>query len=252
MSRLEGRAVLIAGGAGGIGWATAQRLSSEGARVMIGDIDEDAATQRVEELRAAGSDAYACGFDIADERSCAALVGDAVKRFGRLDGVFNVAADMSRPVIGRDTDVVDIPLDVWHRSIDVDLTGTFYMCRNAIPALLESGGGAIVNTLSGLAFYSNERRPAYTAAKAGVGALTRHIAIRWGKAGIVCNAVAPGLVVTEGSSNVGQPERDAVLETMTTTRLGRPQDVAAMAALLLSSDGEWINGHVHFVDGGRR
>ena len=126
------------------------------------------------------------------------------------------------------------------------------MMRNAIPVLLECGGGAIVNTLSGLIFYGDRKRPAYLASKGALVALTKHVAARWGKEGIRCNAVAPGFVVTEQTEhNVPQEERDAVLAANKSPRHGRPDDIAATVAFLLSDDAEWINGQMHLVNGGR-
>ena len=123
------------------------------------------------------------------------LIAAAVGEFGGLDGLFNVGADM-RALRG-DTDVVDIDLAVWDRLLTVNLRGYLLTMRHAIPHLLERGGGAIVNTSSAAAFQGEPARPAYAAAKAGIGALTRHVATRWGREGIRCNAVAPGFTATE-------------------------------------------------------
>jgi NAD(P)-dependent dehydrogenase (short-subunit alcohol dehydrogenase family) len=145
-----------------------------------------------------------------------------------------------------------VPLDVWQRTLDVNLTGTLLMTRSVLPALLERGGGSIVNTLSGLVFYGDRIRPAYLASKGALIALTRHVATRWGKEGIRCNAVAPGFVMTEQvERNVSQQERDHVLAVNRSPRHGRPEDIAATVAFLLSDDAEWINGQMHLVNGGR-
>jgi len=249
MRGLQDKVVVVAGGATGIGAATCRRLAEEGAKVVVGDINEAAAKQTADAIRGRHQ-----RFDITREDDCKALVEHAVGEFGGLDGLFTVAADTSKETLGRDSesDLLTVPLDVWQRTLDVNLTGTFLMTRSALPALLERGGGSIVNTLSGLIFYGSPIRPAYLSSKAALVALTRHVAARWGKEGIRCNAVAPGFVMTEQvAHNVSQEERDMVFAANKSTRHGRPEDVAATVAFLLSDDAEWINGQMQLVNGGR-
>ncbi len=249
MRGLNDKVIVVAGGATGIGAATSKRLAEEGARVVVGDINVEAA-----KATAVAIDGRHLRFDITSEADCKALVELAVTEFGGLDGVFTVAADTSKETLGRDSesDLLTVPLDVWQRTLDVNLTGTFLMTRSALPALLSRGGGSIVNTLSGLVFYGSPVRPAYLASKGALIALTRHVATRWGKEGIRCNAVAPGFVMTEQvEHNVPQEERDMVLASNRSTRHGRPDDIAASVAFLLSDDAEWINGQTHLVNGGR-
>ena len=249
MRGLTDKVIIVAGGATGIGAAAARRLAEEGASVVVGDINADAAKLTAEAIGGRHFE-----FDITDEGACQALVEHALREFGGLDGLFNVAADTSKQTLGRDSqsDLLTVPLDVWQRTLDVNLTGTFFMMRGALPALLERGGGSIVNTLSGLVFYGDRIRPAYLASKGALIALTRHVATRWGKEGIRCNAVAPGFVVTEQvEHNVPQEERDKVLAVNRSPRHGRPDDIAATAVFLLSDDAEWINGQMHLVNGGR-
>jgi len=249
MQGLNDKVIVVAGGATGIGAATSKRLAEEGAKVVVGDINVDAAKATADAI-----DGRHLRFDITSEADCKALVELAVTEFGGLDGVFTVAADTSKETLGRDSesDLLTVPLDVWQRTLDVNLTGTFLMTRSALPALLSRGGGSIVNTLSGLVFYGSPVRPAYLASKSALIALTRHVATRWGKEGIRCNAVAPGFVMTEQvAHNVPQEERDMVLASNRSTRHGRPEDIAASVSFLLSDDAEWINGQMHLVNGGR-
>jgi NAD(P)-dependent dehydrogenase (short-subunit alcohol dehydrogenase family) len=247
MRGLRDKVVIVAGGATGIGAATCRRLAEEGAKVVVGDINADAAKATAEAIGGRH-----LRTDITSDDDCRELVAYAVDEFGGLGGLFNVAADTSMETLGRDSDLLTVPLEVWRRTLDVNLTGSFLMMRNAIPVLLECGGGAIVNTLSGLIFYGDRKRPAYLASKGALVALTKHVAARWGKEGIRCNAVAPGFVVTEQTAhNVPQEERDAVLAANKSPRHGRPDDIAATVAFLLSDDAEWINGQMHLVNGGR-
>ncbi|MCP9964930.1 SDR family NAD(P)-dependent oxidoreductase [Actinomadura madurae] len=168
-----------------------------------------------------------------------------------IDGLFNVAADLSADTLGRDADLLSVPVEVWHRSLAVNLTGYFYTARHAVPRLLERGGGAIVNTISGLVLNGDRGRVSYGASKSGLLAMSKHIATRWGKEGIRCNVVAPGMVLTDNSmAMIGEQERAAVLEMLRSPRFGEPEDIAAAVTFLLSEDGSWINGQVLPVNGG--
>ena len=251
MRGLTSKVVIVAGGASGIGAATARRLAEEGASVMVGDLNIADAEKVAAGIRELGGHAAAHEFDIADEAACAALVTATIETFGGVDGLFNVAADLSKDTLGRDADLVDTPLEVWKRSLDVNLTGYFLMARHAVPALLARGGGAIVNTISGLVLNGDRGRVSYGASKSGLLALSKHIATRWGRENIRCNVVAPGMVLTENSkSMITDEERAAVFAMLRSPRFGTPDDIAAAVAFLLSEDGSWINGQVLPVNGG--
>lgn len=247
---LSGKVAVVAGGATGIGAATARRLGDEGCLVVIGDVKLEAARLTAGNIAASGGTAFAVEFDLAVPDSVAALFDTAVGSYGGVDAVFAVGADMG--MIRADTDVVDIDLEVWDRVMAVNLRGYVATMKHAIPCLLARGGGAIVNMSSAAAFQGEPARPAYAAAKAGIGALTRHVASRWGKEGIRCNAVAPGFTATEAIRSAPQwPELQAsALKRIRGSRVGVPADVAAIVAFLLSAEGEWINGQVINVDGG--
>jgi NAD(P)-dependent dehydrogenase (short-subunit alcohol dehydrogenase family) len=245
MRGLSDKAIVVAGGATGIGAATAKRLGAEGARVLIGDINVDGAEATATEIVDARGIAEVVAFDMADKDACRALVEAAVASWGRLDGLYNCAADLSHATLGRDTDVLEVPVEVWERTLRVNLTGYFLTARYAIPHLLEGGGGAIVNTTSGVV-RGNRRFAAYAAAKNGVVALTRHIAERWGREGVRCNAIDPGMVLTGNSLEmVSDEERNAMRKIARSPRLGEPGDIAAMVAFLLSDDALWINGQTY-------
>jgi NAD(P)-dependent dehydrogenase (short-subunit alcohol dehydrogenase family) len=205
---LDGKVIVVAGGATGIGAATAERLGAEGAHVVVGDINVAAATSTAGRIADAGRSAIAVGFDLADPNSVADLVAAAADTFGGVDALFNVGADMT--ALRGDTDVVDIELDLWDRVMTVSLRGYVAALKHVIPQLLSRNGGAIVNMSSAAAFQGEPARPAYATAKAGIGALTRHVAARWGKDGIRCNAVAPGFTATDTIRSVPQwPDLEA-------------------------------------------
>jgi NAD(P)-dependent dehydrogenase (short-subunit alcohol dehydrogenase family) len=251
MKGLRDKVVIVAGGASGIGAATAKRLSAEGATVVVGDINATGAKTTATEIESAGGRAMPFSFDLSIEESCAELVSATVREYGGVDGLFNVGADLRQEVFGSDTNVVDVPLEVWQRTLDVNLTGYFNTCRYVIPQLLERGGGAIVNTTTGLVLSGDPERVSYGASKAGLLALTKHIASRWGKQGIRSNLVAPGLVLTDvGLNQIPLEMRESIGAMLRSPRHGKPEDIAAMATFLLSEDAEWINGQLHLVNGG--
>jgi NAD(P)-dependent dehydrogenase (short-subunit alcohol dehydrogenase family) len=250
MRGLEGKVAVVAGGASGIGAATAIRLGAEGCLVVVGDIVADGAQQTAELISVAGGTATAVGFDLAEPDSVAHLIETATATYGGVDALFSVGADMT--ALAGDSDVVDIDLELWDRVMTVNLRGYVAAMKHAIPQLLSRGGGAIVNMSSAAAFQGEPARPAYATAKAGIGALTRHVAARWGKEGIRCNAVAPGFTATDAIRAVPQwPDLEAsALKRIRGDRVGTTEDIAALVAFLLSDEGSWINGQVINVDGG--
>ena len=247
---LTDKVVIVVGGASGLGAATAIRLGLEGSRVVVGDIAEEAAQETSNQIVTAGGTATALGFDLANPESVGELVRNAVTTYGGVDLLFNVGADMG--TIRVDTDVVDIDFDTWDRVMAVNLRGYLAAMKYTIPRMLSRGGGAIVNMSSAAAFQGEPARPAYATAKSGIGALTRHVASRWGKEGIRCNAVAPGFTATDAIRSAPQwPDLQAgALKRIRGTRVGDPEDIAALVAFLCSEEGAWINGQVINIDGG--
>ena len=248
MRRFENKVIVIAGGGTGIGAGTALRVASEGAHVIIGDLSADHAASAAARICDGGGDAIGCAFDVTDEPTVAALMQTAIERFGGIDGMQVNVADL---VVHRiDTDALSLDLAVFDRVIAVSLRGYLLCTRYALPHLLARGGGAIVYTSSAAAFLGEPKRVSYAMAKAGIHALARHVATRWGKEGVRANVIAPGMVQTESNADSPPGRLEGALRGVRSPRLGRPEDVAAAAAMLMSADGEWINGQVISVDGG--
>ncbi|HXQ44253.1 MAG TPA: SDR family oxidoreductase [Acidimicrobiales bacterium] len=251
MRGLQDKVAVVAGGAGGIGSATSIRLGEEGVAVVVADLDNDAALAVAGRITDAGGRAVGTRVDISDEQSVGEMVALAVERFGGLDILHANAADLSAGTLGRDSNALDVPLDAFDRALAVNLRGHLLCTRAAIPEILQRGGGALVYTSSGAAFMGEPERPAYAMSKSGLNALVRHVASKWGRKHIRANAVAPGLVLTEGPRSVlSEDFMKMALRGTRSWRLGEPEDIAAMVAFLVSSDGEWINGQVLSVDGG--
>ncbi len=249
--RLTGKRIIVVGSATGIGAATVTRLAHEGARVCAADINLDGATRLAETVAATGADVFAAPIDLADEASVAASFSSAIARLGGLDGAHINAADLQ--TIFADSDALAEELSVFDRTITVNLRGHLLCARAALPSLLDAGGGALVFTSSGAADAGDAERPAYAASKSGLNALMRHIASRWGRQGVTANCIAPGFVMTPEMIAGGQvPDAliSGFLKATPSTRVGAADDIAAMAAMLLSDDARWINGQVIHVNGG--
>ncbi|MFJ8110815.1 SDR family NAD(P)-dependent oxidoreductase [Streptomyces sp. NPDC096132] len=251
MKGLKGKRIVIAGATAGIGAATAERLSEEGASVVIGGRDLDAGQVLAKRLNEAGGKAIAVKFDLADEDSIKALVDTAATEFGGIDGLFNVGAELSAQHLARDKNLLDMDVAVWRRTFEVNLFGYAIAIREVIPHLLQQGGGAILNTSAGAAWIGEPERPAYGASKAAINSLARHVASAWGKQNIRANTLGVGVTLTEiAKEQIGEEWQARILSTMRSPRLGKPADVAAAAAFLLSDDAEWVNGQAWAVDGG--
>ncbi|GGS89928.1 SDR family NAD(P)-dependent oxidoreductase [Streptomyces violaceus] len=242
--RFEEYGVLITGGARGIGATTARRFAREGARVLVADQDPAEATRTARALRDQGLTVEGLACDVADRAAVEAAVAYAVDTFGSLDVLVNSAAHCSpdAPLFE------DEPDQSWARDLDVTLSGTYRCCRAALPHLAASGRGAVVSigSVNGLQDFGNH---AYSAAKAGLGSLTRTLAGHAAARGVRVNLVVPGTVRT--SAWEGRDEDlEALRRLYPLGRVGEPEDIAAAVAFLASPDASWITGTTLTVDGG--
>lgn len=175
----------------------------------------------------------------------------AVAEFGGLDLMHANVADLSADVIMRDSDALAVDLEVFDRTIEVNLRGHLLGTRHSIPAMLARGGGVIVYTSSAAGHVGEPERPSYGISKSGINALMRHVSSRWGREGIRANCVAPGMVLTKTiRDNSDTAFQEFALSLGRSSRLGEPEDIAAAVAFLMSDDAGWITGQVISVDGG--
>ena len=247
MRGLNGKVGIVAGGGRGIGAATVRRLAAEGAAVVIGDIREAEARAVADEINNGGGRALAVAMDITSEPPVGEIVEKAVSAYGGIDFFHANAAGGTEG----DIDALNCSLDVFDKSVAINMRSYLICTQKALPALLERGGGSIVYTSSGAAFAGAPWQVAYPMTKNGVHALMRHVAARWGKQNIRANVVAPGLVLTEAVREHLTPEYlEEGMKRVNSPRLGEPDDIAAMVTFLVSDDSQWINGQVFAVNGG--
>jgi len=250
VAQLDGKVVLLSGGASPIGRATALRLSGEGAAVVVGDVAAEAAETVAREVAAAGGRAIGLGCDVRRDESVAAFVDRAVAEFGGVDAVDHNAA-WSHPRL--DTDAVGVDLGVWERALETITRGALLLARHVIPVMAARRGGSIVTISSGTSTIGESTRVAYGVSKAALNQLTRHLAVRYGQDGIRANAIAPGFILTETAiANVPTDVQRRLAEANPMRRLGTPDDIARVVVFLCSDASAYVNGQVLHVDGGHQ
>lgn len=244
MDRVRGKVALITGAASGIGAATAERLVHEGACVVVADQDEEGAHRTAAAL---GPNASPFVGDITDPTAAELMVQHAAGTFGRLDVLHNNAAS---GCLGR---VADIALKDWERTIAVNLTGHFLVTRAALPIMLAQGSGIIINMSTAAAVLVEEGLGAYAAAKAGLIAFTRQIAVEYGRHGIRANCICPGAVATPPTLafvNAVEGVAERVTAASPLRRMAQPEEIANAVLFLASDEASFVNGATLIVDGG--
>jgi NAD(P)-dependent dehydrogenase (short-subunit alcohol dehydrogenase family) len=243
MTPIAGRTALVTGAGSGIGRATALKLASAGARVIATDVDGDAAEETRRTIEADGGQAEAFRLDVTQPEAHVEAVALARSRFGALHiAVNNAGVGVAATPIG------ELPIESWTRIIDTNLTGVFLGLRAQLPALVASGGGAIVNVASILGAVGKKGSAAYVASKHGVVGLTRSAALEYADDGVRVNAVGPGYIRTPLTGDGTKAEQFAPLHAL--GRLGTADEVADLIVFLVSPSASFITGSYYPVDGG--
>lgn len=247
MARLAGKAAYITGAGTGIGRATAELFAREGARITIAEIDAPSGEETAQRIIAAGGQAIAIQTDVREPESISASIARAAQHWGGLHVLHNNAGGSTLV----DSNVVDAPLEEFWRAITLDLYGTFLGCRFGIPEIIKSGGGAVINMSSAVALMGFEGRDCYTAAKGGIAALTRSLAVEYARHKVRVNAIAPSVTLTgrvrrllEGAPGVQKVADQHLLG------LGEAEDVARAALYLASDEARITTGSILPIDSG--
>jgi NAD(P)-dependent dehydrogenase (short-subunit alcohol dehydrogenase family) len=249
MGRLDGKVALITGAGNGMGRVAAECFAGEGARIVVADHDEGLGAETVATIEAAGGEAAFVKVDVSDSRDVDAMVTFSRQRFGALHVLYNNAGIFPAD----DGGATETPESTWERVMDVNLKGVWLGCKYGIPAMLESGGGSIINVASFVALMgAATAQIAYTASKGGVLSMTREIAVEYARQGIRANALCPGPIATpmleELMSDPARRQRRLVHIPM--GRLGRAEELANAALFLASDESSFMTGSQLVVDGG--
>lgn len=243
---LSGKVAIVTGASHGIGAVSARAFARAGAAVVLAARDTDAITAIAREIEDTGGQVHPVSTDVSDPVSVRNLIGDTVERFGRLDVAFNNAGTTHMP-----SRLADITLEDFDRCISVNLGGVFLAMKYEIAAMLDGGGGAIVNMSSTAGVNGVPGMGAYAATKHGVIGLTRTAAIDYADSGIRVNAIAPGPILTERMATLPETVREQIAQSVPMGRLGDPEEVAAAAIWLCSDQSRFITGATLPIDGGR-
>lgn len=243
--RLKDKVAIVTGGAGAFGRQISLTYAREGATVVVADMNEEKAQAVVEEIKICGNQAIAVKLDITDEKDVASVINRLITRFKKIDILVNNAG------ISDSIPIQDATLPIWEKTLTVNLTGVFLMCREIINHMIENEYGKIVNIASISGLTGRPVSVHYAASKAGVIALTRTLANQVAEYGVNVNAVAPATVVTPIlEKGFDQETIDRLKSTIPYKRQGKPEDIANLCLFLGSDESEWITGEVVVVSGG--
>lgn len=252
MFDLSGKVAIVTGAsdAQGQGAASARILASHGVSVVLADLHDDESEARAEEIRNSGGKAIAVRTDVREEEQVENMVAAAVNNFGQLDILHSQAADLAVLADPGDPAITEITVDLWRSEFETIVLGTMLCCKHAIPAMLAGGGGSIICTSSISGMMGEPNLTIYAAAKAGVNQIVRSVSAQYGKQGIRCNAVAPGLILSAPGLALGEELITQYTRHCDTPTVGNPEDTANLVAFLASDAARYISGEVIRVDGG--
>jgi len=245
--KLNGRVAIITGASSGIGRASALRFAAAGAKVLVSDVNEQGGNETVNMVTGAGGEATFASADVSCEDGARSMIEAALSAYGRIDVLFNNAG-----IVAMNGPTGEASVEVWNRVLAVNLTGVFLGCRFAIPEMLKTGGGAIINTASVAGLVGFPGLPAYCASKGGVVQLTKTMALEYATQGIRVNCICPGVIDTPmvALEALDEAGRAAMSQLEPVGRVGQPEEVAALALFLASDDASFMTGAIIPVDGG--
>jgi NAD(P)-dependent dehydrogenase (short-subunit alcohol dehydrogenase family) len=251
VGRLDGKVSVITGAGSGIGQASARLFAREGARVVVSDIDLDAAQATVDEIVAAGGEAIAEQVDVTDQAQTVAMAGRVVERFSRIDVLFNNAG------VAGVGDVLETEPDLFDRVMRVNVRGVYLMSRAVVPQMIEQRSGSIINMSSGIAEIGLARRVSYAASKGAVLSMTKSMQVDLAQHGIRVNALLPGTILTpfverylKESYADAEEGMESIRKRQLSHDLGRPEDVAGAALYLASDESKFVMASGLVIDGG--
>ncbi len=249
---LEGKVALVTGAAYGIGFAIAEALASAGAKIAFNCRSQHHLDEALAEYKAKGIEARGYICDVTDEEGVKAMVADIERELGTVDILVNNAGIIKR------IPMHEMTTEEFRQVIDIDLTAAFIMSKAVIPAMIQKGGGKIINICSMMSELGRETVSAYAAAKGGLKMLTRNIASEYGEYNIQCNGIGPGYIATPQTAPLREVQPDGerhpfdkfIISKTPAARWGTPEDLMGPAIFLASEASNFINGHILYVDGG--
>jgi NAD(P)-dependent dehydrogenase (short-subunit alcohol dehydrogenase family) len=250
MNRLNGKVAVITGAGSGIGRASALAFAQEGAKVIVSDLYLDAAETVAGDIQGAGGTALALKADVGKEEDIKRMIDTTVETYSGIDILFNNAVNKNPDTI-RDVDFLNFNEDLFHDNMRVNVLGGVLACKHALPHMLERSSGSILFTSSTSSIAGEVAQFSYGASKAALNWYVQTLAATFGKRGIRCNGILPGVIRTpamEGWAN--EKMKEAFLELQNSPRLGQPEDIAQMAVYLASDESCYVNGALMRVDGG--